>query len=683
MEQGFAQARRPTEGSFWESLQERRSMYAASEDRTGQRTRASYSAADTGSSRGLGLPLGEVFMKRRFVSLALLACSLWVLADSNLHAQALAQPAQAQAAPPTTAPASLGTEAGFAIFQQNCTKCHGNPDSAVPAPSPTALRQLSPEAIYDALANGLMRIQGQSLTDEQKRRVAESLSARMMGSAAVGDAKQMPNRCPSNPPLADPSAAPAWNGWGVDLVNSRFQSAQAAGLSAEQIPNLKLKWVFGFPGGVNAFGQPSIVSNRVFVGSDIGYVYSLDAATGCVYWSFQTKAGVRNAMTVGPVKTKGPGKYAVYFGDLKSNVYALDAQTGELLWTDHVEENYTSRITAAPALYAGRLYVPVSSFEEFAAKSLDYPCCTSRGSVVALDANTGRQIWKTYTIPEEPKPRRKNSMGTQLWAPAGGSVWNSPTIDVKRHAIYFGTGDSETEPASKTADAVMALDMITGKMLWVYQAQADDVFLGGCRDEGVTENCPKVEGPDADIGNSPLLRTLKNGKRIVIAGTKDGDVFGLDPDNRGEQLWRVKVADQPRSGIVWGGAADDENIYFGLSGGGAVAVQAATGKRLWSAPIAPAGTRVWQAAAVTAIPGVLFVSGGDGKLHALSTADGHTLWEYDSAREFATVNEVKAKGGSIRASGMTVAGGMLFTGSGYAIFPFDVPGNVLLAFSVQ
>jgi len=609
-------------------------------------------------------------------------CTLtWMAAVSfGWVAPALQAQSGAQQTPP---PAGLGTEAGFAVFQQNCTKCHGNPDAPIQAPSPATLRLMTPEKIYAALTSGPMSIQGQSLTDEQKRRVAESLSGRLLGSAASGDAKQMPNRCASNLPMENPSSSAAWNGWGADTGNNRFQPAKAAGLTADQVPNLKLKWAFGFPGGVNAYAQPSIVSGRVFVGSDTGYVYSLDAATGCVYWSFQTLAGVRNAMTVGPIKGHGAAKYAVFFGDLHTNVYALNAQTGEMLWTQHVDDNFTSRVTAAPTLYAGRLYVPVSSYEEFAAKSLDYQCCTFRGSVLALDANTGKQIWKNYTIPEEVKPTRKNSAGTQLYAPAGGSVWNSPTVDVKRHAIYFGTGDSETEPAAKTSDSVMAFDMNTGKMLWYYQAQADDAFLGGCRGDGITDNCPKVEGPDADIGNSPLLLTLKNGKQVLVAGTKDGDVFGLDPSNRGEQLWRIKVADQPRSGVVWGGSADGETIYYGLSGGGAVAVNAATGKRIWAAPIAEPGKRIWNAAAVTSTPDAVFVAGGDGKLRAISTADGHSLWEYDSAREFTTVNQVPAKGGSMRAAGMTVAGGMVFVSSGYAVFPMDVPGNVLLAFSPQ
>ena len=219
-------------------------------------------------------------------------------------------------------------------------------------------------------------------------------------------------------------------------------------LTAADVPKLKLKWAFGYPTGVSAFGQPTIASGRVFVGTDTGYVYSLDAKTGCVYWSFQTKGSVRNAISIGPVKHP-TAKYAIYFGDAHSNVYAVNAQNGEQLWTAHVDPHFTARITAAPTLYQNRLYVPVSSSEEFSASTLDYPCCTFRGSVAAYDASTGKEIWHTYVIAEEPQPTRKNSKGIQLYAPAGASVWNSPTVDAKRKAIYFGTGDSETDPPRK------------------------------------------------------------------------------------------------------------------------------------------------------------------------------------------------------------------------------------------
>jgi polyvinyl alcohol dehydrogenase (cytochrome) len=597
-------------------------------------------------------------------------------------------PAHAGAQDQAAAPArTLSTEMGYAIFQRNCMTCHGNPNAAQRAPEVSTLRQMSAEAILAALTTGPMAVQGQKLNDEEKQRVAEALSNQPLGIGDSGDAKYMSNRCASNPPLSDPSAGPAWNGWGVDEFNTRFQEAKGAGITADEVPRLKLKWAFGFPKGLSAWGQPTVVSGRVFIVTDIGYVYSLDAATGCVYWSFHSKGSMRNAVSVGPVKGQGLAKYAVYFGDMKGNVYAVNAQTGEQLWTTPAETHYTARITGAPRLFDGRLYVPVSSWEEFSAEAVGYPCCTFRGSVVALDANTGRQIWKTFTIAEEPKPTKKNSQGMQQWAPAGGSVWNTPAVDVKRRAIYFGTGDSETEPAGKTSDALMALDMDTGKLLWYFQDTQKDAFLVFC-DEKPTENCPMNLGPDWDMASAPILRTLPGGKRIIIAAAKSGNVFGLDPDRKGALVWKVGLAEtKPDSNglLKWGGAADMENTYLAVQTGAMVALQLGTGKRVWTTPLVSSTIPNYPGvtAAVSAIPGVAFVGGWDGVLHALSTVDGHVLWEYNTAQEFPSVNGVPANGGSFGSPGPTIAGGMLFTTSGYAFFSGVKPGNALLAFSAE
>jgi polyvinyl alcohol dehydrogenase (cytochrome) len=600
--------------------------------------------------------------------------------------------ARAQAPVPAAAKPvpSAGTESGFAVFQTRCMGCHGNPN-VERAPSPDAIRQMPPERIYEALTTGVMKSQGDSLTEDQRRMTATFMAGRPLGSAQQGDAKNMANHCAANPPMADPSSGPAWNGWGVDLSNTRFQPAKAAGLTAAQVPRLKLKWAFGVPTGLSAYTQPSIVSGRIFMGTDTGYIYSLDAKTGCIYWSYQTKAAVRSAASVGPVKGRGATKYGVFFGDFRANVYGLDAQTGQPLWSAKVDDHFVARITAAPTYYDGRLYVPVSSSEEFQAANLDYPCCTSRGSVVALDASTGERIWKTYVM-DEPKPTRKNSKGVQLYAPAGGSVWNSPTVDPRRGAIYFGTGDAETEPAAKTSDAVMALDMKTGKILWYYQVEENDAFLGGCNGANKTENCPSVQGPDLDIGNSPILKTLANGKRVVLTATKDGRVFALDPDNKGALVWKVAaVTPDPNApnpfqarlgGMVWGGAADERAAYYGLSRGGMVAIQLVSGERLWYTPLAKEGTRVNNAAATSAIPGVAFVAGSDGVLRALATGDGHVIWEYNTAHEYETVNKVPARGGAINSIGPAIAGGMLYIGSGYAVTGNN-SGNVLLAFGVE
>jgi len=566
------------------------------------------------------------------------------------------------------------------LFEQNCASCHTDR---------TTLNKMTPEAVYRALTSGAMRPQAANLNEAAKRSIAEYLSGNKLNLSQFADAKQMPNRCPGNSRLTDPVSGPAWNGWGVDSSNTRFQTGKTAGLSAAQAPRLKLKWAFGFPGASSVFGQPSVAGGRVFLGVDTGFVYSLDAESGCVHWSFEAEAGVRTAITVARLTmarttartTKT--RTSAFFGDMKAGVYAVDADTGELIWKVRVEDHATARITGAPKLFAGRLYVPVASSEEGAGGNPKYPCCTFRGSVVALDAATGHQIWKTYTIADVPQ-----KTGPNRWGPAGGGVWSSPTIDPKRHALYATTGDAYTEPAAKTSDSIMAMDLDTGKVEWVAQGTANDAWLAGCSAKNPVGNCPANLGPDQDFSASPILKTLPNGRRILVAGQKSGNVWAYDPDQKGAVVWKTALTSNTTEfggKIVWGGAVDDQAAYFGLGTGGIAAVQLKEGERRWFTPLEPASAMArhgGQDGPLTAIPGVVFSGGWDGVLRALSASDGHVIWEYNTVHEFETVNGVPGKGGSMGAAGPVIVGGTLFTGSGYIGVKNGMPGNVLLAFSV-
>lgn len=580
-----------------------------------------------------------------------------------------------------------GTELGWSTFETKCTICHGN--SKVPdAQSPVAIRQMSPEAIYSALQSSSMK-EHTGLSDIMKRRVAEFMSGRNLGSTDAGDASDMPNQCPANPPFPGLTQAPSWNGWGVNLSNTRFQPSTEAGLTAADVPKLKLKWVFAYPVGLSSNTQPTIVGGRIFVGSDNGYFYSLDARTGCVYWSYQQNSIVRGAAAVGPVTGHGSTRYAVYFGDGHANIFALDVQDGHLLWKTKVESHVVARITAGLKLYDGKVFVPVSSSEEFNSGTITYPCCTSRGSVVALDANTGKKIWQTYVVPGEPKSYMTMPNGIKLYKPAGGGVWSAPTIDPVRRAVYFGTGDAVTAPSPKTTDGIMAVDMDTGKLLWSFQATPDDVYMGGCGTKNRSPACPDPMGPDADIGNSPILTMLPGGRRVLTAGTKAGDIFGLDPDANGKLVYRVNPAggkpggtlSYEGGGILWGGATGLRYTFYGDGGAGLMAIDPATGQRVWQFKPAT-GVRSFDAAPTT-IPGVVFEGATDGMLYAVSETDGKLLWSFNTAREFNALNKVPAHGGSFASTGAVVAGGMVYIGSGYGITSGSKGGNVLLAFGVE
>ncbi len=426
---------------------------------------------------------------------------------------------------------------------------------------------MTPELIYDALTTGVMRTQAEGLSDEGRRAIAEYLGERKLGAGGSRDASAMPNQCAAGAAMGDLTAAPTWNGWSADQMNTRFQPAARAALPPGVVPRLRLKWAFGLPGATAVYGQPTVAGGRVFVGADTGYVYAVDRASGCVYWSFQAQAGVRSAVVVGA----GSGRVAAYFGDMKGAVYAVDATSGALIWRVVADDHALARITAAPALHGDRLYISVSSGEEGASTSARYPCCTFRGSVVALRADTGRQIWKTFTIAEPPQPTRTSAAGVQQWGPSGAGVWNTPTVDVRRNALYVGTGNAYSRPAGPLTDAVLAFDLDSGRIVWSAQAVENDAWIPGCLPTAPAANCPEPLGPDYDFGASPILIERSGGRRLLVSPQKSGIVWAHDPDRNGAVVWKSPLpGTQPAADgeMVWGGASDGQQVYVGLNTGG-------------------------------------------------------------------------------------------------------------------
>ena len=563
------------------------------------------------------------------------------------------------------------------LFKDKCSVCH-QAGSGTRAPLPEVLRRMSRKSILNALEIGRMKPQAAGLNQEQLEAIANYLG--MPDTPALttsfGD-------CAGDPrPMSD---APGWVGWGGDIANTRFQPANSAGLDPAQIAKLKLKWAFGFPDASSASAQPSITGGRVFEGSEDGTVYALDAASGCTIWKFKAKSMIRSAISV--------GAHAVFFGDVQANVYSLNRENGTLLWITQVEDFPTARITGSPALFGDRLFVPVSSGEEGSAIDPSYECCKFRGSVVALGIESGKQSWKTYVIPDAPRPTTRNSKGTQMWGPSGAAVWSAPTMDPERKRLYVAVGNDYSEPGTKFSDAVLALDMDSGSILWSRQFTAGDHWNLACVNPDKA-NCPKDAGPDFDFGASPILASLPGGRRLLIAGQKSGNVYALYPDRQGKLAWKSKIGRGGLlGGIEFGGAADGENVYYPLSdwverdptaGGGLFALRIETGKRVWAAPpfkpgcSSSPGCSAAQLAPTTVIPGIVFSGSMDGHLRAYRSTDGNVLWDFDTAKEFETVNGTKAHGGSLSQSGPVIANGILYVTSGNSM-----PGNVMLAFSVD
>lgn len=593
-------------------------------------------------------------------------------------ALALAVTASLYAAAPT----------GEQIYRQACASCHESGENR--APSYDALRQLSTDAIRASLESGTMASVGATLPEGYAQAVASFLGSK---SVAIGNRSRA--ACPDSP-ILDPFASPRWIGWGADLANSRFQRGDFAGMNADSVPRLRLRWAFGVPDADRARGHPTVAGGRVFFGARNGRVYALEAKSGCTVWEFKARSEVRTAIDVAPVADGS--RFALYFGDTKANLYAVDAATGKQIWRTKVDEHEAATLTGSPVVHDGRVYAGVSSIEEFTGAFARYPCCTFRGSLVAIDAANGERIWKTFTIPEPASPRQRNRRGVMQQGPSGAGIWAAPTIDEDLGRVYVTTGDNYSDPPTDDSDAIIAFDLASGRRLWSRQFTEGDAYNMACNARADKINCPEADGPDFDFGASAILADLPDGTRLLVAGQKSGMVHAVDPDRDGAIVWQRRAGEGGKlGGIQFGPAADRQNVYVAISdyvgpgaahGGGLTAYRLEDGERLWHVPGFPCPSdrkscSPAQSAAVTAIPGVVFSGALDGFLRAYSSDDGSVLWSYDTIRSYPqSVNGVRAKGGSINGPGPAVVDGMLFVNSGYGQFG-SIPGNAILAFDLE
>ncbi len=574
-------------------------------------------------------------------------------------------------------------EPGKLLFNTYCNFCHNG--AVKEAPLFASLSMLSRESIAKSLESGVMKMQAAGLSKKEKKQIIGYISSVSQNQQFAQSGKCL-------------DSALNWEedvkiaNWGMGPYNDRFIENNI-GIKRENIKNLEMKWVFAFPDASRARCQPTIAGNTLYTADQNGLVYALDINSGCIKWTFKAEAEVRSAIVI---SESGKGKSdKIYFGDFKANVYALDLKTRKLIWKKKVDDHELATITGTLSIHEGKLYIPVSSTEVASAMNSEYNCCTFRGSVVALDESDGALIWKTYTT----EPAVKNVSLKSKMGPSGAPVWSSPTIDSERNVLYIGTGENYSLPATETSDAIIAIDILTGKIKWVRQTIANDAWNAACPDK---ENCPENFGPDYDFGAPPILIKNETLGDILIAGQKSGMVFGIRPDD-GLPVWSTRVG---RGGIMggvhWGMATDGKQIFVPIndhsvyekdkdkiSMAGLHALSIWTGEIIWSSlekdRCLP--NLNWQcapglSAAVTVVPGLVFGGALDGIIHAYDTANGKVCWEFDTNREFVSTTGVKCNGGSIDSTGPVIIGEKMFVNSGYAKFG-EKAGNVLICFELN
>ncbi|MCZ6666122.1 MAG: PQQ-binding-like beta-propeller repeat protein [Gammaproteobacteria bacterium] len=590
---------------------------------------------------------------------------------------------------------TVADEKGELIFADTCATCHSSAQSGR-TPSRFSLGQLTARAIVAALEDGVMRAEGANLTPAQRVIVAEHLTGTAYTSGGLPQAAYCAMR--GFAPLD--TGAISWMGFGGNLGGTGFQAGDRAGLAAADVPDLELRWAFAFPDATQVRTKPTVVGDVLLVGDQYGGVYAIEAASGCVRWTFAADSGIRGAILVAD---DADGRSLAYFVDFRTSVYALDLTDGSVVWKQRVGRHAESSNTGSPALHDGRLFVPISNMEVVTAMDPTYECCTASGAVAALDADTGELIWYHRVIAEAPVATGNSTAGTRQFAPSGAPVWSSPTVDIERGLVYVGTGENYTRPATRNSDSILAIDIETGKLAWSFQALADDAWTMACGTE-YDQNCPAANGPDLDFGMAPILISREDDSEILVVGQKSGVVWALDPDAEGEVVWSTRVGKGGAlGGVHWGMATDGRRVYAPVAdradaiivdvnpdrpvSPGLYALDLMNGREIWRTP-APTDTCLGKkgcfaanSAAPTVIPGAIFTGGLDGYIRAYSTEDGSLLWEYDTTGVYETINGIPGHGGAIDGPAPVIAGGLVFVNSGYGLFG-QMPGNVLLAFGV-
>ncbi len=580
---------------------------------------------------------------------------------------------------------------GAKLYGERCASCHDHPAGRIP--SKVTISDNTRVFITTTLFGGIMQPMAQGLSPHEIASIAGYLATRTGGPVSgVGPAAPL---CQGKPKAIDLQTPDQWNGWGRTEAQPRYQPAP--GLAAADVPRLKLKWAFAYPNARN--GQATVMGDRLFLNTSSGAVYAMNARTGCGYWRFDAPAPIRGTIVLGPLSS-APSRYAIYFTDYTRSAYALDADSGTVVWKTQVDAQQEVQMTGSLALHDGRLFVPISSAEEAIASDPNYECCKFRGAVAALDAQTGRLLWKTYVTPGPAMPFKRNAVGVQMFGPAGGAIWSAPTVDAKRHLVYVGTGDAYTDRDFPNADAILALDEQTGTIRWSNQFSHDDTYITGCYGPRPGANCPTKLGPDHDFGASPMLVSLADGRQVLLAGQKSGQVYALDPDHDGRLIWSKRLSQGgPLGGVEFGLATDGQAVYVPLSdlyaptgqaNPGITALRVEDGATLWTAR-PPREPCAWKnvycfpgvSQAISAMPGMVFGGSMDGRFRAFDAATGRTLWEYDTAAEpVTTVAGSQAQGGVLDGAGPTIAAGMVYVNSGYW-GRSDRSGTVLMAFSVD
>jgi polyvinyl alcohol dehydrogenase (cytochrome) len=593
---------------------------------------------------------------------------------------------------------------GETIYKAACAACHDNPEQTR-APAKATLGRMRYQTINFALTKGIMRDQAAALSDRDRAQLIDYLTGRPRETQETWSQALACTGARAKVDLGAPTVAT----FGFDARNSRTLTARQAGLTRAKLGKLGLAWSLAFPEVTQMRAQPAVVGNNLFLPvAEAGALYALDVtdpAKPCVQWTYRTTgAPLRTGAAYGVL---ADGRAVLAFAGQDAVLHLVDAKTGQGLWTKDLAIYRYSLVTGVPRVLKDRIVVPISQYEISVGADNKTLCCSNHGMIVSLDPRTGEQQWRYDTMPDA-QPIRDRGDGQMLWGPSGAPVWNSPVVDEKRGLVYFGTGESNSPPAHRNTDALIAVRLKDGTEAWSYQATANDIFNSGCGANPRPDqlNCVRdTVYRDVDFGASTILGKLSDGRELVFAGQKSGTAWAMDPDT-GKVVWRRDLGTgSALGGVHWGIALDGDTLYVPISQvgrpipgqapepdlqPGLYALDAKSGKVLWAYHANPECTPARElraprcarqygfSGAPTVIDGAVVQGGLDGRLYVIDGKTGRELWRYDTLRDFQALNGA-GKGGSIDNATIVATGGTLYVGSGYGLFG-QAPGNMWLAF---
>jgi polyvinyl alcohol dehydrogenase (cytochrome) len=491
---------------------------------------------------------------------------------------------------------------------------------------------------------------------------------------------------------SDERDAGEWSASGQDHRNTRAQNREHR-INPGNVASLTTKWAFTTGGDVSA--TPTVAGGAVYFPDWAGNLFAVRKRDGTQIWSHKISDYNNFAGSVSRVSPAVHGDDLI-IGDLQNtklvhngaNVMAVNRETGTLRWITKVDAHPAAIITGPATIEGDVAYIGISSSEETLATDPSYPCCSFRGSMVALDANTGAILWQTFVMPDN---------HGQVDGYSGGAIWQAPAIDTKRGLLFVGTGNNygvpqpvknclaQTVGSAQSVcfdpadyfDTALALDTKTGKVKWSTRVQGEDVWTVACTKNPNPVSCPEPSSPDYDLGGSgPNL--LAN---FVGFGQKSGIYWAFNPDT-GAILWNTMVGPgSSLGGIEWGTATDGQRVYVAITNSEKLAYPLIDGTTItwgaWSALDVGTGKILWQTAdpaqaidmgAVSVANGVMFAPSMSGNMHALDAKTGAILWTF-------------ASGGSVL-DGPSIVDGTVYWGSGYKKIA-GTANNKVFAFSIK